>query len=133
MRIDMVCSPRDASRWKDTNPYFGIEVKLEPQLDSAGDFTQYAAQSIDYASTKFDGYGYMYVFCYPPIFKARWIAPDIDYWASRLLWRMGVGQLRDDEHGGLTLYGQHSHRLWSESDGPVEAKTWSFRRKFGRR
>ncbi|MBC6451284.1 hypothetical protein [Actinokineospora xionganensis] len=58
---------------------------------------------------------------------------DAAFVMSRLLWRLGIGELANLEGEGWALLGQGNHVLWSERRGVHEARRWSLKRKFGSR
>jgi hypothetical protein len=133
LRIDAVIRPKDTSGWKNKDVALGIEFKLEEKLRSTKDKTHWIKQCIDYANTKWDSYGYLYVFSCPSIFDKLDYAVKGNQWLwNRVLSNLGVGRLDFDTYHGLTLYLQDTHRIWSENTGICSGKDWSLIRRFGR-
>jgi hypothetical protein len=126
-RIDAVLTPRDQTFWAGKDVKLGIEFKRGD--GSTKEACTHAAQSVDYAHTFFDNFGYMYIFTYPD--TARNLIKTNLWFYDRLMGRLGVGQL--NENLGILELRLNGHLVWSESSGPVDAKKWKLERKFGSR
>lgn len=134
LRIDAVIRPRDPSGWKDPSCAFGVEFKRPPGSLDTNNFTRWAAQAVDYTHTDWDGYGRLMIFTCPAI------SPHLTIWGDRasglvmrMLGQLGVGEIIETRHYGLTLMLHGSHRLWSERDGVVFGRQWTLRVKVGSR
>ena len=133
LRIDAVLKPKDTSKWKNPDVCFGIEFKLEEKLKDTKDKTLWIKQCIDYANTKWDGYGYIYVFSCPSIFdKLEYTVQDKSWLWNRILSNLGVGRLDNHKNYGWTFFLQDTHRIWSQKGGVASGKNWTLKRKFGR-
>ncbi|NOT94192.1 hypothetical protein [Ferruginibacter sp.] len=128
LRIDAILKPKDTSKWKNKNISIGIEFKSKEKLDGIKHTTHWIKQCIDYANTKWDNHGYIYVFSCPSILDEN---NDKIYW-NKILSDLGVGRLGYTKYYGWTFYLQDNHRIWSQKDGVIEGKKWSLLRKFGR-
>lgn len=133
LRIDAVLKPKKTSLWKNPNVALGIEFKLKEKLNGTKDSTAWMKQCVDYANTKWDNHGYLYVFSCPSIFD------DLDHCSigvpslwNRFLSNLGVGRVAYNDFHGWTFYLQDTHRIWSERGGVASGKHWSLIRKFGR-
>lgn len=130
LRLDAVLMPRDSSGWKDDRPAFGVEFKL-PSPGRTSDFTAWAAQSVDYTHTNWQGYGRLKVFMCPSPFvglhQSEW--PRL---VVRMLGQLGVGDLCQIPYRGWALF-LHDEILWDQSKGPVKSKYWSIRPRAGHR
>ena len=124
VRIDAILKPKDASGWADKNVAIGLEIKRGD--DTVGEVTKHLSQSVDYANSRFNGFGYLYIFCYPDPNEGTWGQHTTFF--DRFMGQLGVGFLRAS--GGLSLR-LKGHLVWSEQSGPYEAKRWSLERKFG--
>lgn len=124
VRIDAILRPRFTKDWKDPNCPIGLEIKRGS--DRVGEITKQLSQAVDYANSIFDGAGLIYVFCYPDPAAGQYGAQKRFH--ERLFGQLGVGFLSDAPCLRLELKG---HIVWSESSGPVEAKRWSLKRRFG--
>lgn len=133
LRIDAILQPVDVKTWKNKNVAFGIEFKSQDKLDSTKDKTLWIKQCIDYANTRWDEYGYLYIFSCPSIFdQLKYAVKDEGWLWNRILSNLGVGRLDNIKNYGWTFFLQDEHRIWSEKDGVVCGKKWSLKRKFGR-
>lgn len=133
LRIDAVLKPKDISLWKNPDTCFGVEFKLEEKLYGTKEKTAWISQCIDYANTKWDDFGYMYIFSCPSIFdKLRYTVGDEGWLWNRILSQQGVGRLDKVPNYGWTFFLQDQDRIWSESDGVVCGKRNNMKRKFGR-
>lgn len=126
VRIDAVLVPKARGTWATEQVSLGLEIKRG--VLSIGEASKLAAQSVDYANSCFDGFGYMYVFSYPDLTQGHISIGAAFY--QRFLGQLGVGFLRDC--GGLELR-LKGHLVWSEKLGAVEATRWKMERKFGSR
>lgn len=132
LRIDAVLKPKNICEWKNSDVSLGIEFKFTEKLASTKDKTLWLKQCIDYANTKWDDYGYIYVFSCPSISgENEGIKGDPWLW-NRILSNLGVGRLDYHVSYGWTFYLQDQHRIWSEKHGVVCGKHWDLKRKFGR-
>lgn len=133
LRIDAVVKPRDVSKWKNPGICFGIEFKLEEKLKGTKDKTLWIKQCIDYANTRWDNYGYMYIFSCPSIFgKLDQVIQGNQWLWNRILSNLGVGRLDNHKSYGWTFFLQDTHRVWSQREGIASGKHWTLKRKFGR-
>lgn len=133
LRIDAVLKPKDISLWKNPDVVIGVEFKLEEKLKSTKDKTLWIKQCIDYANTKWDNYGYLYIFSCPSIFDKLEYTVKGDQWLwNRILSNLGVGRLDKNDYNGWAFYLQDSHRIWSQKHGISYGKHWTLKRKFGR-
>lgn len=107
VRIDAVLIPRDKHLWAGENIKLGLEIKRGK--NSIGEASKHAAQSVDYANTHWDKYGYLYVFCFPDSTQGTFSLAAGFY--QRFLGQLGVGFLRD-ERGALELR-LKGHLVWS--------------------
>ena len=63
LSIDHIIIPKSCSEWKNKNIVFGLEYKNVERIN--GDttkFTSWLGQCVDYANTKWDNYGYIYIY-----------------------------------------------------------------------
>lgn len=129
-RIDMVIRPIDKSRWLNKEVAFGVEIKRDSfHLEKGtGDYCRHFGQSADYASTNWDGYGYLYILTYPTFIPSR--IQDQGFF-RRLAGRIGVGEIGFTGSGLTALI--NGHTIWSDRHGVVEGRTWKLERKFGSR
>jgi hypothetical protein len=134
MRIDAMIKPIETNDWKNHSVAFGVEFKSQKIVDEAamGDMSRWLAQSVDYANTEWDGYGFVFVLVAGGISvqdrrKAEWAQ------LCRLSAQLGVGELKEDKYDGMSIIFSGEHCAWSEVRGPVVAKTNPFIRKFGSR
>lgn len=139
MKIDAVVVPKDIREWKSDEVVLGIEAKDHMQLSGAKGFTKWIAQCVDYANTKWESFGYIYIFAYPSLIKGvtkhlkltknsgvPWLLP-------RILAQLGIGELRHDDNTGLTFILNQSHSIWSKKHGVQEGKFRTMKRVFGSR
>lgn len=124
VRIDAVLRPRPHLGFFDSTCSIGLEIKRG--VDGLGEITKQISQAVDYTNSVFDGFGSMYVFCYPDPNEGGW-GQQVSFY-ERFIGQLGVGFL--GTRGGLRLR-LKGHNLWSESDGTQDAKNWSLKRKFG--
>lgn len=135
VRIDAILQPRDSSGWKSDHPRLGVEFKnyngFNPSIDIK-DYTKWWSQCHDYAETKFDGHGYVYVFSYNGFdhFRKKFSQPIAAILAERFWGRLGVGEVRPDD---LLFVLNGSNKIWSESRGVIDGSRISMERKFGSR
>lgn len=129
-RIDMVIYPLDTSDWSNKQVAFGVEVKRDDFHceTGTGDYCRHFGQSVDYANTEWDGFGYLNILTYPSFIPQRISDPEF---YRRIAGRLGVGELCFTEYG-LTAF-LNGHNIWCQSLGVVEGKTWGLKRKFGSR
>lgn len=133
LRIDAILVPKDTSGWKNKNIALGIEYKDDKRIK--GDMTNYtkcAAQCVDYANTKWDGFGYIYVFASPG-FNAYNGDKYFNFVFPRILSSLGVGEFKKHEHYGWSFWFQKDDRIWSEKNGVERGSHWNMIRKFGSR
>lgn len=134
--IDHIIIPKDKSLWMNKNIAFGIEYKDVDRLgESTTKFTGWLGQSVDYANTDWDGYGYLYVLTCPGIRSTDFVKEvDKDFMLTRIMSEFGVGELKYLNNYGWSIVLKDKHRLWSQKNG-VETcgKNWSLKRKFGSR
>lgn len=143
LRIDAVLTPLDDSGWKTKRPRLGIEFKnfrgFDPSF-SIKDYTKWWSQCHDYAETKFDGHGHMYVFSYNGFshYRQRLSSESLAAFAVRFWGRLGVGELQPTTDGWprkqclmFVLHG--TTKIWSEVSGVKEGSRMSMERKFGSR
>lgn len=139
LEIDAIAVPKDLSEWKAENVALGIEAKDKMQLSGAKGFTKWIAQCVDYANTKWERFGYIYIFAYPSLIKGvtnnlkltkdsgvPWLLP-------RVLAQLGVGELRHDDNRGLAFILNQRHCIWSKKQGIKEGKFRTMKRVFGSR
>ena len=129
VRIDAILVPKERGTWATEQASLGLEVKRGKV--SIGEATKLAAQSVDYANTCFDGFGYVYVFSYPDLTQGHFNLRAQFY--ERFLGQLGVGFLRQWQNGSNLELRLKGHLVWSELQGPVEAARWKMERKFGSR
>lgn len=135
MRLDAVFVPADPTGWGDSEPAFGVEFKAVPDGPLKGDYARWLAQSIDYTSTEWAGFGLLKIFMCPSPFPAIETlyggqAHDL---ICRIAGQLGVGDLGQRSHYGWTLSLHGNHRLWSETYGVEQARKWGLRPKRGSR
>lgn len=143
LRIDAVLIPIDDSGWKTKRPRLGVEFKNFRGFDasfSIKDYTKWWSQCHDYAETKFDGHGHMYVFSYngfshyrQSISNESSAAFAVKFWG-----RLGVGELQPTTDGWprrqCLMFALHgTTKVWSEVRGVREGSRMSMERKFGSR
>ena len=128
-RIDFVIQPIRNQSWANPDVAIGIEIKKDFVEDkSTGDFCRHFGQSVDYANTEWEGFGFIYVLTYPSFIPRR--IADAGFF-RRLAGRLGVGTLEHAENLGLVI-NINGHHVWSSRYGVIE-KTWKLTRKFGSR
>lgn len=143
MRIDAIVIPKDDSGWKTKRPRLGIEFKnfrgFRASFDMK-DYTKWWAQCHDYAETKFDGHGYVYVFSYNGFshYRQRAGRESSAAFAVRFWGRLGVGELQPTEDGyprqkSLMFVLNGTNKVWSEARGVLDGGRISMERKFGSR
>jgi len=128
LRVDAVLRPRKTSDWKCKDTAFAIEIKRGE--GGVGEATRHISQSVDYASTAFDGFGYLYIFTYPCPLPEYFQSQNVCFY-ERFLGQLGVGFLRDSWQGKYMELRLKGHTVWSELNGPLEGRFWSLARKFG--
>ena len=137
LRIDAIVTPKDGAGWKDCNPALGIEFKDTLRLkDDTRNFTHWLGQCVDYASTEWDEFGYLYVFTCPGLgggLRKYEAQGDGTQLLPRIMSCLGIGELRRSRFYGPTFYLHQSHRVWSKRRGVEEGRRWSLTRKFGSR
>lgn len=143
LRIDAVLIPIDDSQWKTKQPRLGVEFKnfrgFDPSFNIK-DYTKWWSQCHDYAETKFDGHGYMYVFSYNGFshYRQRINNETSAAFAVRFWGRLGVGELQPTTDGWprkqCLMFVLHGNtKVWSEVRGVREGGRMSMERKFGSR
>ena len=143
IRIDAIVTPKDDSGWKTKRPSLGIEFKnfhgFRASFDMK-DYTKWWAQCHDYAETKFDGHGYVYVFSYNGFshYRRRAGRESSAAFAVRFWGRLGVGELQPTEDGyprqkSLMFVLNGTNKVWSEARGVLDGGRISMERKFGSR
>lgn len=131
MRADLLIAPKDTTGWKNQRIVFVVEIKRgDASRRGWGECSRHAAQSVDYANTRWDGLGHLIVLSYP-----IWLPCNVQNWETnsfviRLLGQMGAGAICVGEHIDLILSG---HSLWNSKQGIQEGKHWGLERKFGSR
>lgn len=133
LRLDAMLRPHDTSDWADDDLAFGVEFKRPLPADTKS-WAGRLAQAVDYTHTDWDGYGRVRIF----ICDGSEHAPRDEFQRDQMLfrnmlWQLGVGRLVFSEHRGLSLFGGHLDRLWSERDGVNHARIWSLKAKRGSR
>ena len=143
LRIDAVLTPIDDTGWKTKQPRLGVEFKNFRGFDSTfsiKDYSKWWSQCHDYAETKFDGHGHMYVFSYNGFshYRQRISNESSAAFAVRFWGRLGVGELQPTTDGWprkqclmFVLHG--TTKVWSEVSGVKEGRRMSMERKFGSR
>lgn len=136
LRIDHIIRPKDTSLWKNKDVVFGVEYKDVGQIDGdTKNFTKWFAQCVDYANTKWDDYGYIYILTCPGLRSTGFIQVVDSHWMlARIMGRLGVGEIKNmgDRYGwAITL--QNSNRVWSQKQGVEAGKRLLLERKFGNR
>lgn len=134
MRIDAIATPKENNLWKNHSVALGIEFKDDERL--RGDTTNYTgwlAQCIDYSNTKWDRFGYIYIFTCPGLSDS--LSKHIGQFdlLPHIMGHLGIGELKFDERYGLTFFLQGQHRIWSQVRGVEMGKSWDMKRKFGSR
>lgn len=135
VRIDAIITPKDDSEWKTKSPRIGVEFKnfrkFNPSFDMK-DYTRWWAQCHDYAETKFDDHGYVYVFSYNGFshYAQRAGRETAAAFAVRFWGRLGVGEIQPDE---LMFVINGTNKIWSERRGVIDGRRISMERKFGSR
>lgn len=135
VRIDAIITPKDDSEWKTKSPRIGVEFKnfrkFSPSFDMK-DYTRWWAQCHDYAETKFDDHGYVYVFSYNGFshYAQRAGRETSAAFAVRFWGRLGVGEIRPDD---LMFVINGTNKIWSERRGVVDGSRISMERRFGSR
>lgn len=128
LRIDMIAKPIASNEWKNPDVSFGIEIKRDNvQFKNTKDYCKHISQSFDYSNTRWDGYGFVFVFAYPTVIPHH--AADKAL-LHRICGQLGVGVIEDRVDFGLTIL-LNQHIMWSELNGVQEASRWSLVRKFG--
>lgn len=135
LSIDHIIIPKNCSGWKNKNIVFGVEYKDVERIDgNTTNFTSWLGQCVDYANTKWDNYGYIYILICPGIRITKFIQGIDSYWMlSRVMGHLGIGELKEVKNYGWSITLQDSDRLWSEIKGVESGKTWNLERKFGSR
>lgn len=134
LRIDAVLTPKDTSEWKNKNIALGVEYKDLDRIQDAGmvNFTKFIAQAVDYSHTKFDGYGYIPVFCQTD-FSVYGNSREFKFVFPRILSGLGIGQFYKHKYYGWSFWWQGEHRIWSDKNGIERGKHYKLERKFGSR
>jgi len=126
-RIDMVIVPK--FDWDGKNVAFGVELKKDSFLDkNTKDYCRHFSQSVDYANTDWDGFGFLFVLTYPS-FIPKW-AKDQSL-LQRIGGRLGVGELKVFKNNDFSIM-INGHHVYCSDRGVIE-KQWNFKRKFGSR
>ncbi len=137
LKIDAIVIPKVKTDWKNNNVALGIEFKDELRLrGDTTNYTKWLAQCVDYASTSWNRFGYIYIFTCPGLIEGihnTATVGDIAGLVPRIMSHLGIGELRFDERYGLTFFLQQSHRIWSQSNGVESGEFWSMEREFGSR
>jgi hypothetical protein len=149
--VDAVMRPREPEMWKDEDPVFAVEFKMpflfhtSDEWDSTRAFTAWAAQSVDYANSLWDGppQQRLRVFTCPsatapfegigPANPDQPVLSDPAFHMPRLLWQLGVGELAKLEGDGWTLIGSGNHVLWSQGRGLQDGRRWGLAPRVGSR
>lgn len=133
LRIDSVLVPKDKTDWKNKNISLGVEFKDHKRIEGdMTNFTKFIAQSVDYANTKWDNFGYIPVFIQSD-FSVYGDSKEFNFVFPRILSALGVGQLVKHNFYGWTFYFQGQDIVWCERYGVRRGKTWKLERKFGSR
>lgn len=135
VRADMVIRPKVTDEWRNKEAAFAVEWKREEKMDGrVGDTSKWFAQCFDYACTKWDNYGWIYVLIGGGLtaHPARSKSNDFQF-LPRVAAHIGIGELKLDGMEGLSIVFAREHRLWTEARGPVMAKTHGLVRKWGSR
>ncbi|CAH0998008.1 hypothetical protein EMA8858_04143 [Emticicia aquatica] len=135
LRIDDIVVPKDISNWKNKKVAFGIEYKDTKRIDGdTTNFTSWIAQCVDYANTKWDNFGYIYILTCPSIHSTSFIKEvDKEKMLTKVMSHLGIGELKNLDRYGWSIVLQENHRIWSEFRGVESGKHWSLERKFGSR
>ncbi len=119
LRIDAVLRPRDTAPWYDPDPAFALEFKRsKTSYEHLSKYTRWIAQSMDYAETDWDGYGYLTVFTCPSVLSSMPYLDDrTEFVLSRVMGQRDVGELGFTREGWvLRLTGEN---YWTQDDGIV--------------
>lgn len=136
LRLDAIAIPKVKQSWKNPNVVLGIEFKDEMRLRDTTHYTQWLAQCVDYAHTKWDQFGYIFIFACPGLLEGIHTTATVgdNAWLlARMMSHLGIGELRFDPRYGLTFFLQQSHRIWSQHKGVESGRIWSLVREFGSR
>lgn len=131
LRIDSILTPKDTTEWKNKNIALGVEFKDHKRIQ--GDMTNYTkliSQAVDYANTKWDGFGYIPVFIQTD-FSVYGDSKEFEFVFPRVLSALGVGQFIKHDFYGWTFYFQGQDIIWCERDGIRRGKYWNLKRTFG--
>jgi hypothetical protein len=135
LSLDHIIIPKNCPEWRNKNIVFGLEYKDVERIDGdTTNFTRWLGQCVDYANTKWDNYGYIYILTCPGIRTTEFIQKiDSNWMLARVMGHLGIGELKVLKNYGWSITLHDSHRLWSEIKGVESGKTWNLKRKFGSR
>lgn len=137
MRLDAVLRPLVIEGWKNPDVALGVEFKDVDRFSQSYDtknLTSWLAQCVDYANTKWDGYGFIYLFACPSLVDE--VPPHVlgnEMFVRNFMGQMGVGELKNLQNYGLTILLHGHHRIWSEQRGLESGRYYNLVRKFGSR
>jgi hypothetical protein len=138
-RLDSVIEPRRPEKWKNPEVALGIEFKDVMRLrGDTNNFTKWLGQCFDYRNTRWEGFGFIYLFACPSLIKhvpkgKSECHAQVEGILSRIMGQMGVGELEYSDWRGWTFRVHGGHRIWSESEGIEEGAHWKLEREFGSR
>lgn len=141
MRVDAVLRPRHTAEWKRSDVAFGLEFKDVNRFSRSYDtknFTKWLAQCVDYSNTKWDRYGYLYIFCCPSLVDEipESVLPN-PMFLRNFMGQLGIGELKRHKVNsvdyGLSILLHGSHRIWSSKRGVEDGRRYALLKKFGSR
>jgi hypothetical protein len=135
--LDAVVTPRDPTLWKNPKVALGIEFKDVVRLrGDTNNFTKWLAQCVDYSNTRWDRFGYIFIFACPSLVEdipAGHSRNDVVRVLNAVMGQLGIGELRNVQHHGWSFILHNQHRIWSYSRGVEEGCRYTLERRFGSR
>ena len=137
LQLDAVLRPHTALGWKNPDVTLGIDFKDVSRFAQEYDtrnLTSWLAECVDYANTRWENYGFIYVFACPSLIDQ--VPQHIlgnEMFVRNFMGQLGIGELKELPYYGLTFLLHGHHRIWSEDRGVESGKQYSLIKKFGSR
>jgi hypothetical protein len=138
MLLDVVLVPRDPKPWKSQDVALGVEFKDAIRMrGDTKNFTKWLAQCIDYAHTRWDGFGFLPIFACPSLVEEVPCSPgsvsDVHRVLRAVMGQFLIGELTEHVRHGWSLVLHSRHRIWSLSRGVEEGRRYLLKPAFGSR
>jgi hypothetical protein len=133
LKIDLIISPKDKTKWKNKDVHFGVEFKSPYKLNSVNTQTKFMRQCVDYSYTEFGDYGFIPILSYPRFEIDEHYCDEKSIKLLRhFLNAFNVGEMWiDKNYHGLVIMFANSDKIWSEKNGVSRGNLQNFSKKFG--